>query len=36
MQDNETIRQNLTQSALAAYAELYGLSKDEFINMTEE
>lgn len=36
VQDNETIRQNLTQSALAAYAELYGLSKDEFINMTEE
>lgn len=36
VQDNETIRQNLTQSALVAYAELYGLSKDEFINMTEE
>lgn len=36
VQDNETIRQNLTQSALAAYAELYGLSKDELINMTEE
>lgn len=36
VQDNETIRQNLTQSALAAYADLYGLSKDEFINMTEE
>lgn len=36
VQDNETIRQNLTQSALAAYAELYGLSKDEFISMTEE
>lgn len=34
--DNETIRNNLTQSAFAAYAELYNINKEQFIQMTEE
>ena len=34
--DNETIRNNLTSSAFAAYSELYNMNKEQFIQMTED